>query len=259
MNKPIHRFTTAQEPSAAPQAQSIGAMVMSTEKGVEAVERALSLLDAIPRSGKASLSLHELSLATGFYKSTILRLTVSLERYGYLRRRDDGRFELGPACSRLAQARGATLDQSQLLQGSIRDLARRSGETASFYVRDGHERVCLFRENSTQSIRHHVDVGARLPLDKGAAGLVLLAWGGESGERFERIRAEGLALSLGDRDPDAAAISAPLFDASDSLLGALTISGLRSRFTAEAIQGFRDLLRQEVAHLEQEFGRRSLT
>ena len=45
---------------------------MATEKGVEAVERALSLLDAIPGSGKPSLSLHELSLATGFYKSTIL-------------------------------------------------------------------------------------------------------------------------------------------------------------------------------------------
>ncbi|HQD16111.1 MAG TPA: helix-turn-helix domain-containing protein, partial [Ottowia sp.] len=78
---------------------------MATEKGVEAVERALSLLDAIPGSGKPSLSLHELSLATGFYKSTILRLTVSLERFGYLRRRDDGRFELGPACARLAQTR----------------------------------------------------------------------------------------------------------------------------------------------------------
>ena len=229
---------------------------MATEKGVESVERALSLLDAIPVSGKTSLSLHELSLATGFYKSTILRLTASLERFDYLRRREDGRFELGPACARLAMTRNSTLDQSEFLQSAIRALARSSGETASFYVRDGEERVCLFRENSTQSIRHHVDVGDRLPMDKGAAGLVLLAWGGEAGERFERIRKEGYALSLGDRDPDAAAISAPLFDAHHKLLGALTISGLRSRFTSEAIQRFRDILLQDVARLEQEFGRR---
>ena len=200
---------------------------MATEKGVEAVERALSLLDAIPGSGKPSLSLHELSLATGFYKSTILRLTVSLERFGYLRRRDDGRFELGPACARLAQTRGSALDQSELLQGAIKALARSSGET-----------------------------GDRLPMNKGAAGLVLLAWSGETGELFERIRHDGFALSLGDRDPDAAAISAPLFDAHDKLLGALTISGLRSRFTSEAIQRFRDVLLQDVTRLEQEFGRR---
>ena len=139
---------------------------------------------------------------------------------------------------------------------AIKALARSSGETASFYVRDGDERVCLFRENSSQTIRHHVDVGDRLPMNKGAAGLVLLAWSGETGELFERIRHDGVALSLGDRDPDAAAISAPLFDAHDKLLGALTISGLRSRFTSEAIQRFRDVLLQDVTRLEQEFGRR---
>ncbi|HQD14313.1 MAG TPA: IclR family transcriptional regulator C-terminal domain-containing protein, partial [Ottowia sp.] len=155
-----------------------------------------------------------------------------------------------------AQTRGSALDQSELLQGAIKALARSSGETASFYVRDGDERVCLFRENSSQTIRHHVDVGDRLPMNKGAAGLVLLAWSGETGELFERIRHDGFALSLGDRDPDAAAISAPLFDAHDKLLGALTISGLRSRFTSEAIQRFRDVLLQDVTRLEQEFGRR---
>lgn len=232
---------------------------MSTEKGVEAVERALSLLDAFPASGKKTLSLHELSLATGFYKSTILRLTVSLERFGYLRRREDSRFELGPACARLASARGTPLDHSELLQAAVKSLAHSSGETASFYVRDGEERVCLFRENSSQSIRHHVDVGDRLPLQRGAAGLVLLAHAGEPGAAFERIRSEGLALSLGDRDPDAAAISAPLFDANEQLLGALTLSGLRSRFTTESIQRFREILLQAVARLEQEFGRRRPT
>ena len=230
---------------------------MTTEKGVEAVERALSLLDAFPGSDKKALSLHDLAIATGFYKSTILRLTVSLERFGYLRRREeDGRFELGPACARLASARGKTLEHAELLQGAVRELAKSSGETASFYVGDGDERVCAFRENSSQSIRHHVDVGDRLPMNRGAAGLVLLAYTGKKGAAFDRIRAEGLALSLGDRDPDAAAISAPVFDASDKLLGALTISGLRSRFTSQAIQRFRGNLLQAVARLEQELGRR---
>ena len=45
--------------------------------GVAAVERALSVLGAF-RDGDASLSLHELAARTGLYKSTILRLLVSL-------------------------------------------------------------------------------------------------------------------------------------------------------------------------------------
>jgi DNA-binding IclR family transcriptional regulator len=227
------------------------------EKGVEAVERALTLLNAFELTGKQTLSLHELAQATGFYKSTILRLTASLERFDYLNRREDGRYQLGPACTRLAGAHGSSVDHDQLLQRAIKALAKGSGETSTYYLRDGDERVCVFRENSTQAIRHHVDIGDRLPLDRGAAGLTLMAFGGAPGARFDRIRADGFALSLGDRDPDAAAISAPVFDARNQLLGALTISGLRSRFTSEAIEKFQAMLLETVAGLEREFGRKA--
>lgn len=223
-------------------------------KGVDAVERALTLLDAF-QSGKRTLSLHELAQATGFYKSTILRLAASLERFGYLRRREDNRYQLGPACARLASAHGAAFDFSEVLQAAIKELAEASDETVSYYVRDGAERVCVFRQNSTRSIRHHVDEGARLPLDRGAAGLVLLAFGGEKGPRFDRIRSDGYVVSLGERDPDAAAVSVPLFDAHDQLLGALTISGLRSRFSSEVIDTLRASLVSAAARLEREFGR----
>lgn len=223
-------------------------------KGVDAVERALTLLGAF-QTDKRTLSLHELAQATGFYKSTILRLAASLERFGYLRRREDSRYQLGPACARLASAHGAAFDFSEVLKATIKELAATSNETVSYYIRDGNERVCLFRQNSTRAIRHHVDEGARLPLDRGAAGLVLLAFGGEEGSRFERIRRDGYVVSLGERDPDAAAVSVPLFDAHDQLLGALTISGLRTRFNSEVIDSLRESLLQAAARLEREFGR----
>ncbi len=227
-------------------------------KGVDAVERALTLLGAF-QAGKRTLSLHELAQATGFYKSTILRLAASLERFGYLRRREDNRYQLGPACARLASAHGAAFDFSEVLQAAIKELAAASNETVSYYVRDGDERVCVFRQNSTRAIRHHVDEGTRLPLDRGAAGLVLLAFGGEEGPRFDRIRRDGYVVSLGERDPDAAAVSVPLFDAHDQLLGALTISGLRSRFSSEVIDSLRESLLEAAARLEREFGRAPAT
>lgn len=225
-----------------------------TEKGVEAVERALTLLGAFT-SVRRTLSLHELSQTTGFYKSTILRLSVSLEKFGYLRRRADGRFQLGPACARLAAAHEAAFDYSELLQQAIKRLSALSNETVSYYIRDGEERVCLLRENSTRAIRHHVNEGDRLPLDRGAAGLVLLAFGGAEGSRFERIRNDGYVVSLGDRDPDAAAVSVPLFDATDHLMGALTVSGLRSRFSSDVIDTMREALIETRTELEREFGR----
>ena len=51
--------------------------------GVDAVERALTLLDAF-NGGDSALPLKELSQRSGLTKTTILRLAVSLERFGYL-------------------------------------------------------------------------------------------------------------------------------------------------------------------------------
>src|SRR4030081_992440 len=68
---------------------------MSTDR-VEAVERALAVLDAF-LADRAEMTLAEIAAATGFYKSTILRLAGSLERSGYLVRAENGVFRLGPA------------------------------------------------------------------------------------------------------------------------------------------------------------------
>src|SRR4051812_50087674 len=72
---------------------------MSTDR-VEAVERALAVLDAF-QADRAEMTLAEIAAATGFYKSTILRLAASLERSGYLVRAENGVFRLGPAVWRL--------------------------------------------------------------------------------------------------------------------------------------------------------------
>ncbi len=50
---------------------------------VEAVERALAMLDAFAPD-KRALTLTELAQATELYKSTVLRLAGSLQRFGYL-------------------------------------------------------------------------------------------------------------------------------------------------------------------------------
>ena len=50
----------------------------------------------------------------------------------------------------------------------LRELAIQTGESASFYVREGGQRICLVRVEGPQAIRHHVRIGAALPLDSGS-------------------------------------------------------------------------------------------
>jgi DNA-binding IclR family transcriptional regulator len=55
-------------------------------------------------------------------------------------------------------------------------LVEATQETASFYIRDGDQRICGYRLNSPRSARHHLDEGVRLPLGRGATRRVLLAF-----------------------------------------------------------------------------------
>ena len=185
---------------------------MSQDK-VEAVERALTILNAFA-ADKPELTLAELAAATGFYKSTILRLAGSLERFGYLIRREDGTFRLGPSLWRLGSIYRQQFNLGDAIRPELRRLVEATGETASFYVREKDVRVCLFRHNSPQAARHHLDEGAQLPMDAGASAHVLLAFSG----------------SLGERDPHVAAVAVPVFDIAHRFRGALAISGLITRF-----------------------------
>lgn len=110
----------------------------------------------------------------------------------------------------------------------IRGLAEETNESASFYIRDGDHRLCLFRINSTQLVRDHVRAGDRLPLDRGAGGHVLTGFA--AGAAYARGRRLVIA-TLGERQADTAAVAAPVFGAEGELLGALSVSGPRTRFS----------------------------
>lgn len=83
--------------------------------GVAAVERALSILDAF-RAAQGELSLATLAERTGLYKSTILRLIVSLEAGGYIRRIESGNYQLGPKVAELS----VRLESSSVRGGRFR-------------------------------------------------------------------------------------------------------------------------------------------
>src|SRR5205823_12297392 len=100
----------------------------------------------------------------------------SLERFGYLVREANGVFRLGPALWRLGSIYRDRFDVGEAIRPELRRLVETTGETASFYIREGRSRVCLFRHNSPQSARHQLEEGAELPLNAGASAHVLMAY-----------------------------------------------------------------------------------
>ena len=221
---------------------------MAEEKGVEAVERALKILECF-NSENREVSLAELSRLTGFYKSTILRLCVSLERFGYLHRGNSGLFRLGPAAWRLGSCYRQAFDLADMLRPELRILCEATNETASFYIREGESRICLYRVEPARAIRHSITEGADMPVNQGASGKILLAFSGAEEDSFADIRSEGYAVSLGERDAEVAAVSMPLFAQTGRLVGALAVSGLITRFKTDRIEGLVTALKQSQQRL----------
>ncbi|MFB9952558.1 IclR family transcriptional regulator [Rhizobium puerariae] len=230
-------------------------MTPQKEQKVEAVERALTILNAFS-DGASRLTLNEIANATGFYPSTILRLAASLERFGYLVREEDGRFRLGATLFRLGSTYQRSFNLADYVRPVLRQIVDALEETAAFYVRDGEKRICLFRHHANRLFRHHLEEGVALPLDRGATARVLVAFSGEPGQFYEDIREKGYYISMGERDPDTAATGVPVFGIDQKLVGALGVTTHRQRLTAEAQSKHIQCLQKAARELSLRLGAR---
>ena len=226
-----------------------------TNGGVEAVERALRVLDSF-EPGDAGLSLKEVADRSGVNKATILRLSVSLEKFGHITRDAEGLFHLGPSLWRLGSVFRQNLRMGPIVRPVLAGLVNATGESASFYVQRGNSGVCLYRVNSPRLARDHIQEGEIIPLNMGSSGRVLDAYSIGQGKQAARIREAGYYLSLGERDPDVAGLSVPVLGSEGELLGAVSLSGLRVRFDEAAVEGYRTMVLDAARQIRTEIGER---
>ena len=222
-------------------------MTKSTEKskpiksGVESVERALRLLEAF-NMGDNGLALKELAQRTGLDKATILRLSVSLEKFGYLTRDYDGIFYLGASLWHRSSVYRDNLQLGNIIRPALIELVEKTKETAAFHVLRGNSSVVLYCENSKRRMRYHIDEGEINPLNLGSSGKVLEAFVNPKTSQSKIIQDQGYYISHGERDPDIAGITVPILGRDRELIGVISLSGLTSRFTDENIGNFLEAL-----------------
>jgi DNA-binding IclR family transcriptional regulator len=203
--------------------------------GIVSVERALDVL-ATFLSPTDSLGLSELSRQTGVNKTTLLRICSSLERRGYLRRDAQARYRLGPAPYSLGKRYEAELHLDDVVIPQLRALTARVKESTSFHVRAASGRLCMYRVDADQSVLDNVKTGDRYPMDRGAPGKVILAYEGGATPDLVETRRIGYYISYGERDPQCAAVSAPVFKHGGDFCGALSVSGPVDRFDARYVR-----------------------
>ncbi|MNJ23087.1 IclR family transcriptional regulator [Paenibacillus bouchesdurhonensis] len=228
---------------------------------VRAVERALDILMCFTKGNEFGLT--EIASSIGLHKSTVHRLMTTLEEKGFvIRDTATEKYRLGLKIWELSAHLSQSDDPAVLLLPQMEQLRDRLGETVSLYLRDGTDRLRIQAVQSNQAIRRVAAVGARLPLYVGASSKVLVAYAEQSVlqavldspdwpsavdksqyvAQLQDIRRLGFATSYEEREPGAAAVSAPIFDRSGKVAAALSVSGPVSRLSPETLIEFGPVL-----------------
>jgi DNA-binding IclR family transcriptional regulator len=205
---------------------------VDTISGVQTLDRAVGLLETVAAQGSASLA--ELVAATQLSRPTTHRLALACERHGLLARAEDGRFRLGGRLVGWAAQASGPVGLARAAGPVLERLVELTGESAQLYVREGDRRICIATHERRSGLRDTVPVGAVMPLDLGSGGKVLLAWAPDRGRfgldaALSAVRTAGFAQTSGEREPGVASVSAPVRDATGTVVAAVSVSGPAER------------------------------
>jgi len=227
---------------------------------VQSVERTLDLLEALAEMGEAGIA--QLSGRVGLHASTVHRLLSTLIARGYARQNPEtGRYLLGLKPLDVARAVRDHLDLRMESLPVLRELMRKSGETANLAVLDDHHLVYLEQVSAPGwMLRMFVQVGARAPLHSTASGKVLLAHlppeslramlssyrlvpyasrtivdMGVLLDELEEVRQQGYATDQGEQEEGVSCIAGPVRDHTGEVVAAISISGPWIRITPDRV------------------------
>lgn len=170
-------------------------------------------------------TLASLAQQSGLYKSTILRLANSMSKMGFLLRRPDGLFAVGPELTRFSMPKQRSVDVDDLIYSSLKNLAD-TKYSVLFCVRRNRRPICLFREDGNELACLARGAKAKVPLNSVAILHVLRAYSRYAkDEELMLVRERGWAFSVARRPFELAVIAVPVLNRESELLGALAVAG----------------------------------
>jgi len=251
---------------------------MSTDVSLT-VQKAMALLAEIGKS-EQPVRLADLVTRSQLSKTVCFRLVGTLENEGMLMRDPDGAgYSLGLKFIELA---GRLLAGNKLRSRAVPmmdEIARLTGDTVMLFVPTKLVAMCIERRDGDAPIRPAgVDIGECLQLNTGGAPLAILSYLPQAererflkgaltkpttrsvadriqlAKRITQVRRTGFAVGDEDAIEYVVAIGAPIFGHGQQLLGALSVGGIKPRYTAKKIQEITAIVCEATGRLSSMLG-----
>lgn len=241
---------------------------------VPAVDKAVRILSLLKTEGR-EVTIAEISEATGWHKSTVHKLLVTMNYHGWLDRDEaTKRYSLGVALSEYGRIALNGLDIRYAAKSFLKTLVEYSGETAALAILRGTKITIVDVELPQNLTRVSLTIGMVAPATATSNGKAVLAHLPESRideileaeglqERtrtsitkigayrkdLAAIRERGYATDFQEFQEGIVAVSAPLFDSKGLPMGALSIAGPAFRMTKKKIGDFGKKCAETAAQL----------
>jgi DNA-binding IclR family transcriptional regulator len=181
-----------------------GTTLQTLRRGLEA----LSLISEHPNG----LSVAEIAERMEIDRAIAYRIVGTLELDGFVCRAPNGHIHLGGAILTLAS--GLEPQLRAFAAPALHKLAQEASATAFLSVARGNEAVALLvAEAEAGPIRVSYRVGSRHPLDRGAAGIAILAGRPASRHDSDAVRdarSNGYSVTRGELQRGAVGVAAPV-------------------------------------------------
>jgi DNA-binding IclR family transcriptional regulator len=228
-------------------------------EGVGVIAKVFQILEAIQGS-PSGLTLKPICEATGVHKSTAHRFLKHLERDGYLLRTQAGAYLIGPRLSQMGARSNHRVTLQAVARPILWELWKSTGETVNLAVVDQGTVLYVDVLESPHEFRLASRIGVRRPLHATGLGKALASFMPEEQreraftnvvfqpltpktimnmsqlrEELERVRHQGYALDNEETTLGARCVSAPIFDADQFAVAAVSVSGPVTRVTPEQV------------------------
>ena len=227
-------------------------------QNIKSVEKAVDILSCFTVE-TPSLTVTEISFLTGFNQSTVSRILATLEKKRCVERETPGgKYRLGVKFYQWKSILSQEASIADLARPIMERLRDACGEEVTLYVPGEGNRICVEAVKSRYGVAKVTQVGKTLPLHCGASGKVLLAYYPEKArmevicgrplEKYtpqtitdpeeleadlEKIRKDGYAVSLGEREDGTYSVVAPVMGKKGNIIASLCVSGPIFRFSED--------------------------
>jgi DNA-binding IclR family transcriptional regulator len=243
------------------------------------VSKALSLIELFDRNSP-NIGLSELARKSGMNKATVHRLLGELAAHGFVEQASSTReYQLGPAVLRLAALREAAVPTLELTKQILRRLADETGETAHMSRLQGQVLTTTdYAYSTAHSTRVMMEDADVLSFHGTASGVAVLAYAtpefvdsilagalpahthdtvtqpDEIRQKLAQTRQSGIAASVGGFEADVHSYACPIFDARQTVIGAIAVAAPTARMDAQKSLGIRQAVKRYAVELTQLLG-----